>query len=143
MPDKMKVPDIMLNKNNYWTVFLKHLWVQWQEKIISHRKEYLILLNVCTCFHCMTVAAYLICHCTTSGFLGSFGILFYLFFKFIFVVVCRIFSCDMQTLSYGVWDLVPWPGIKPGLHALGGSLSHWIIREISLWNLIMQKCFRL
>ena len=27
-------------------------------------------------------------------------------------------SCGMQTLSYGVWDLVPWPGIEPGPPAL-------------------------
>ena len=26
-------------------------------------------------------------------------------------VACRIFSCGMRTLSCGMWDLVPWPGI--------------------------------
>ena len=32
---------------------------------------------------------------------------------------CGIFSCRM-------WNLVPWPGIIPGLPALGArSLSHW------------------
>ena len=25
----------------------------------------------------------------------------------------RYFSCDMQTLSCGMWDLVPWPGAEP------------------------------
>ena len=25
----------------------------------------------------------------------------------IFVAACGIFSCGMQTLSYGIWDLVP------------------------------------
>ena len=31
-----------------------------------------------------------------------------------------------ETLSYGLWNLVPRPGIEPGLPALGGwSLSHW------------------
>ena len=29
------------------------------------------------------------------------------------------FSCSMQTLSGGMWDLVPWPGIEPGAPALG------------------------
>ena len=42
----------------------------------------------------------------------------------IFVVACRIFSC-------GMWDLVPWPGIKPGPPALGGrSLNCWTTREV-------------
>ena len=30
-----------------------------------------------------------------------------------------IFSCSMQTLSYGMWGLVPWPEIKPGPTELG------------------------
>ena len=34
-------------------------------------------------------------------------------------------------LSCSMWDLVPWPGIKPGLPALGAwSLSHWTTSEI-------------
>ena len=24
------------------------------------------------------------------------------------------FSCNMRTLSCGMWNLVPWPGVKPG-----------------------------
>ena len=43
----------------------------------------------------------------------------------------------MQTLSCGMWDLVPRPGIKPGPPALGAwSLSHWTTRavpEIDFW----------
>ena len=36
-----------------------------------------------------------------------------------FLVACGIFSCSM-------WDLVPWPGIKPGPSVLGAwSPSHW------------------
>ena len=39
--------------------------------------------------------------------------------------------CCMQTLSWGMWDLVPWPGIKPGPPALQAwSLSHWTTREV-------------
>ena len=30
----------------------------------------------------------------------------------IFPVACGIFSHGMQTLTSGVWNLVPWPGIK-------------------------------
>ena len=34
-------------------------------------------------------------------------------------------------LSCNMWDLVPWPGIKPGPPALGArSLSHWTARDI-------------
>ena len=25
-----------------------------------------------------------------------------------------LLSCSKQTLSLGIWDLVPWPGIEPG-----------------------------
>ena len=34
-------------------------------------------------------------------------------------------------LRWDMWDLVPWPGIKPRPPALGArSLSHWTIREV-------------
>ena len=40
-------------------------------------------------------------------------------------------SGGMQTLSGGMWDLVPWPGIEPEPPALGAwSLSHWTTREV-------------
>ena len=40
------------------------------------------------------------------------------------VVACGVFS-------WGMWDLVPWPGIKPGSPAWGAqSLSHWTTREV-------------
>ena len=49
-----------------------------------------------------------------------------------------IFGCGIQTLSCGVWDLVPWPGIEPGPHALGAKcLSHWTARELSLQSPIL------
>ena len=39
------------------------------------------------------------------------------------------FSHRMQTLSCGMWDVNPWPGIKPRPSALGAwSLSHWTIQ---------------
>ena len=47
------------------------------------------------------------------------------------VAACRIFSCGMQTLSCGMWDLVPWSGSEPGPPALGAqSLSNWTTREV-------------
>ena len=43
---------------------------------------------------------------------------------------CGIFSCGMWTLSYGMWDLVPWPGIEHRPPALAvWNLSHWTTRE--------------
>ena len=35
-------------------------------------------------------------------------------------------------LSWGMWNLVPQPGIKPGPPALGAQsyLSHWTTREV-------------
>ena len=49
----------------------------------------------------------------------------------IFVAACGIFSCGRRTLSCSMWDLVPWPGIKPGSPALGvWSLSHWTTRDV-------------
>ena len=41
------------------------------------------------------------------------------------------FSCDMWTLSWNMWDLVPWPGIKFWAPELGTwSLSHWATKEV-------------
>ena len=40
-------------------------------------------------------------------------------------------SCDIQALSCGLWDLVPWPGIELRPQALGAwSLGHWTTREV-------------
>ena len=37
----------------------------------------------------------------------------------------------VQGLSCSMWDLVPWPGIKPRSLALGAHcLSHWTTREV-------------
>ena len=43
-----------------------------------------------------------------------------------------ILSCDISAVSCGIWDIVPWPGIKPRSPALGvWSLSHQTTREAS------------
>ena len=72
----------------------------------------------------------------------------YLFYWFtwlfwVLTVTCRIFSCYKQTLSCGMWDLVPWPGMEPGPHQLGAwSLSHWTTREVPLlW--LLEPLFRI
>ena len=41
------------------------------------------------------------------------------------------FRSGMQTLSCGIWDLVPWTAMEPESSALGArSLSHGITREV-------------
>ena len=40
-------------------------------------------------------------------------------------------SCRIWTLSCGIWDLVPWPGIEPRPPELGvQSLMYWTTREV-------------
>ena len=53
------------------------------------------------------------------------------------VVAHGIFSCGMQTVNSGMWDLVPWSGMEPRAPALGApSLSHWTTREVHLLLLL-------
>ena len=50
----------------------------------------------------------------------------------------------MQTLSCGLRDLVPWPGIEPGPPALGAkSLSHWTTREVPIHTFVKKIHFLL
>ena len=58
----------------------------------------------------------------------------------IFVATFRFFSCDLRTLSFGMWDLVPWSRMEPRPAALGApSLSHWTTREVP-WLLHLTTC---
>ena len=53
------------------------------------------------------------------------GLFVSLFFLFVFI------SLAASGLSCSMWDLVPWPGIKPGASASGvQSLNHWTTREV-------------
>ena len=73
-----------------------------------------------------------------SGFLvAALGVL-------IFVVACGIFSPGLCTLSWGLWDLVPWPGREPRPLALGTlSLSHWTTVEVPKLGSFKQQFFRM
>ena len=52
-------------------------------------------------------------------------------FLYLFIWLHCVFSWGMRTLSCGMWDLVPWPGIKPGPPELAAwSRSHWTTREV-------------
>lgn len=60
------------------------------------------------------------------------------FFKYLFawlqrvlVTALRIFSCSLRTLSWGMWNLIPCPGIEAQPPALGAwSLSQWTTMEV-------------
>ena len=56
----------------------------------------------------------------------------YLFLNIcLFIWLCQILVVAHGIFSCGMWDLIPWPGIEPGSHALRAqSLSHWISREV-------------
>ena len=57
------------------------------------------------------------------------------------VVTHGIFSCGIQTLSCGMWDLVPWPGIEPRHSAQGAwNLSHQTTGK-SLYGNYYMRCF--
>ena len=66
------------------------------------------------------------------------NMLIYLFWLcWVLVVACRISHCSCGIFSFGMWDLVPQPGIKPYPPALGAwSLCHWTTREG-----LVQVCF--
>ena len=54
-----------------------------------------------------------------------FSFQFYLFIWLNQVLIAArgIFNlrCSMQTLSCGMWDLVPWPGFEPGFPIVGAE----------------------
>ena len=51
--------------------------------------------------------------------------------KFIFICLLWVLVARHRTFSCGMWDLIPWPGIKPGAPALGAwTCSHWTSREV-------------
>ena len=71
------------------------------------------------CFSVSSSYAFIVgCHhdspCLSPGPIALFSYLFYLFIwlYWVLVVACGTFSCSMWTLSCGMGDLVPWPGIK-------------------------------
>ena len=51
------------------------------------------------------------------------------------LAACRIFSCDMQTLSCSIWDLVLWPRVEPGPLPLGSSESQPLHHRGRPWGL--------
>ena len=51
----------------------------------------------------------------------------------VFFAVWRVLICSTQALICSMWDLVPWPRIKPRPPALEArSLSHWTTRGVPI-----------
>ena len=82
---------------------------------------------------CMTLSSFVICYfgfhnhpLQSVGWDSHLHFLFFLFvFKNIYLAI-RILSCSLDILSWGMWDLVPGPGIEPRPSAFWAqSLSHW------------------
>ena len=54
---------------------------------------------------------------------------------FFFNLTALGLSCGLWTLNCSIWDLAPWPGIKPRAPALGSrSLSHRTSRGVPAWS---------
>ena len=52
-----------------------------------------------------------------------------------------LFIFNFLAIWHGLWDLVPWPGIKPMPPALDvWSLNHWTAREIPLYWVLVLFC---
>ena len=49
-----------------------------------------------------------------------------------------LFTCNVWTLSWGMWDLVPWLGIEPMPPAPEAqSLSHWTTKDVPIFLLLL------
>ena len=52
-------------------------------------------------------------------------------FRYLFQILILFIYLVALGVSYGVWDLVPWPGNEPRPHALESwSLNYWPTREV-------------
>ena len=75
------------------------------------------------------------------------GLFFFFFFKYLFIFIYLTilgFGWGMQTLSCGMWDLVPHPGIKAEPLVLGvWSPSHWTTRGVpKAFSILKEKGLR-
>ena len=59
------------------------------------------------------------------------------FHTYLYLFICLA----VLGVSCVMWDLIPWPGIKPRCSALGvWSLSHWTTREVPAGELVVVAC---
>ena len=72
---------------------------------------------------------------------------FILLFKQLFIWLCQVLvvSCEFlvaayELFSFDMWDLVPWPGVKPWPPALAAwSLGHWTTSKVPYVSVLF--CF--
>ena len=104
----------------------------------THKKvSFSISLLPIFLFFCFSLNMYLFTYLASGFLVAALGVL-------IFVVACGIFSPGLWTLSWGLWDLVPWPGREPRPPALGTlSLSHWTTVEVPKLGSFKQQFFRM
>ena len=63
--------------------------------------------------------------------LFNFYVYLFIWQCWVLFVTCGIFRCRMWTFGCGIWELLPWLGLEPGLPALGEwGLSHWTVRAV-------------
>ena len=70
---------------------------------------------------------------SSSGFVCLFFLIFVdliIWLLRVLVAACELLvaACELFVVAC-MWDLVPWPGIKPGPPAIG-ALNHWTTREV-------------
>ena len=59
------------------------------------------------------------------------SLFFFLFKKYLFIWLCWVLVVTSKIFSCSKRDLIPWPGIEPGLPSLGArSLSHWTTGKV-------------
>ena len=121
----------ILNIQEMHTTQKKKNWKKFDFKMVKGL-EYMILLS-CFAVLCFTnTACYFLDWVFVAGLhrvslLAPFFQQHYIFFSF----GCPGFSCSTWVFSCSMWDLVPWPRIKPKPPALGAQrLSHWTTREV-------------
>ena len=69
------------------------------------------------------------CQCLTSLLIFFLYLCVFIWLDWVLVVACRIYSS-------GMWDPVPWPGIKGPLHVGAGNLTHWTTRKVPTANIL-------
>ena len=105
---------------NFFHLFSVFKWIQVSHNMNLHHYEPENDNTFSTYFHYLKVLRIILKFFATCEF-----------FKMFIYLAVPCLSYTRQTLSCGMWDLVPSTGIKPGPSALGvWSLSLWTTREV-------------
>ena len=72
---------------------------------------------------------------------------------YLFIWLCQVLVAERRIFSFDIWNLVPWPRIKPGAlywegkalaTRLPGKSLQWFLEDkiSSTWDLLRSHCFR-